>query len=243
MIPLLAAGLLLTYMLVKSNEDKSNPVQPPPVVQEPVTDEATRKRKRDSETSGSGKVRKTDLVYSAGFTADDGDDDVIETVPDKKKIDAAKMDEFVFIRDKIYFYRVKGDGKCLFRAIVAALYYMQGNVVDMLLPEQTTKANDLRKQIVTYMENNPEKFENALEKDESFKKYCDEMMNLNAMGGHTEVCAFHIMTGIQIDVYHLENETLTIMQSINEHCKDGVKDVVRLFYNDKDHWDMLYVTE
>jgi hypothetical protein len=33
------------------------------------------------------------------------------------------------------------------------------------------------------------------------------------------------------------------MQSINEHCKDGVNDVVRLFYNGKDHWDMLYVTE
>jgi hypothetical protein len=244
--PLLAAGLLLTYMLVKSNEDKSNPVQPPPVVPNPVQPPpvvATKKRALETSPEASEKKKKTDLVYSAGFTADDGDDDVIETVPDKKKIDAAKMDEFVFIRDKIYFYRVKSDGKCLFRAIVAAMYYMQGNVVDMLLPEQTTKANDLRKQIVTFMFNNPEKFENALEKDESFKKYCDEMMNLNAMGGHTEVCAFHIMTGIQIDVYHLENETLTIMQSINEHCKDGVKDVVRLFYNGKDHWDMLYVTE
>jgi hypothetical protein len=233
-LPLLAAGLLLTYMLVKSNEDKPNPVQPPPVV-------STKKRALETSPEASEKKKKTDLVYSAGFTADDKEDN--ENVTDKKKIDAAKMDEFVFIRDKIYFYRVKSDGKCLFRAIVAALYYMQGNVIDLLLKDETMKANDLRTQIVTFMLNNPEKFENAPEKDESFKKYCNEMMNLNAMGGHTEVCAFHIMTGIQIDVYHLENETLTIMQSINEHCKDDVKDVVRLFYNDEDHWDMLYVTE
>jgi hypothetical protein len=229
-------------MLVKSNEDKSNPVQPPPVV-------TTKKRALETSPEASEKKKKTDLVYSAGFTADDDEKEDTENVPDKKndadkkKIGAAKMDEFFFIRDKIYFYRVKSDGKCLFRAIVAALYYMQGNVVDLLLTEQTTKANDLRKQIVTFMFNNPEKFENAPEKDESFKKYCNEMMNLNAMGGHTEVCAFHIMTGMQIDVYHLENETLTIMQSINEHCKDDVKDVVRLFYNGKDHWDMLYVTK
>jgi hypothetical protein len=236
--PLLVAGFLLTYMLVKSNEDKPaqppavvpNPA-PPSVVQEPVTDEVTKKRKRESE----------DLVYSTRFTGDGDKKEDTENVSDKKKIDTAKMDEFVFIRDKIYFYRVRGGGKCLFRAIVAAQHYMQDNVVE--LSDQTTKANDLRQKIVTFMFNNPGKFQNALEKDESFNKYCKEMMNLNAMGGHTEVCAFHIMTGIQIDVYHLENETLTIMQSINEHCKDGVNDVVRLFYNGKDHWDMLYVTE
>jgi hypothetical protein len=242
--PLLVAGGYLLYKLVENVDTKKRALEKAsPETSEKKAAPKTSEKKQKTEVD-------QDLVYSARFTADDDEKEDNENVPDKKKIDtdkkkidAAKMDQFVFIRDKIYFYRVKGDGKCLFRAIVAALYYMQDNVVDLLLSEQTTKANDLRKQIVTFMFNNPEKFENAPEKDESFKKYCDEMMNLNAMGGHTEVCAFHIMTGIQIDVYHLENETLTIMQSINEHCKDDVKDVVRLFYNGKDHWDMLYVTE
>jgi len=245
--PLLAAGFLLTYMLVKSNEDK--PAQPPPVVpntvpppvvQEPVTDEVTKKRKRESE----------DLVYSKRFTGDGDKKEDTKNVSDKKnidadkkKIDAAKMDQFVLIRDKIFFYRVRADGRCLFRAIVAALHYMQGNVVEMLLPEQTKKADDLRKQIVTFMINNPDKFENTHEEGECLEEYCEEMMEPMTHGTYSEVCAFHFMKGMQVEVYHLENDSLKIMHCINDHCKAGVDDVIRLFYNGKDHWDMLYVTE
>jgi len=246
-LPLLAAGFFLTYMLVKSNEDKPNPVQPPPVmpnpvqpppvVQEPVTDEVTKKRKRESE----------DLVYSKRFTGDGDKKEDTKNVSDKKNIEKkildAKCDQFVEISDKMFFYRVRGDGKCLFRAIVAALHYMQDNVADMLLPEQTKKADDLRKQIVTFMLNNPDKFENTPEEGECLEDYCEEMMEPKTYGTYSEVCAFHFMKGMQVEVYHLENDSLKIMHCIKDHCKAGVDDVIRLFYNDKDHWDMLYVTE
>jgi hypothetical protein len=244
-VPLWAAGFLLTYMIVKSNEDK--PVQPsPPVVQEPVTDEVTKKRKRAE-----------DLVYSTGFTGDGDKKQDTKNDPDKKKIDVdkkkidvdkkkidnAKMDQFVEISDKMFFYRVRADGRCLFRAIVAALYYMQGNEVEMLLSEQTKQADDLRKQIVTFMINNADKFENTHEEGECLEEYCEEMMEPKTHGTYSEVCAFHFMKGMQVEVYHLENDSLKIMHCINDHCKAGVDDVIRLFYNGKDHWDMLYVTE
>ena len=47
---------------------------------------------------------------------------------------------------------------------------------------------------------------------------------------------------MQVEVYHLENDSLKIMHCIKDHCKAGVDDVIRLFYNGKDHWDMLHFT-
>jgi hypothetical protein len=259
--PLLVAGFLLTYVLVKSNEDKSNPVQSPPVVPNPVKPPpvvATKKRALETSPEASEKKKKTevDLVHCTRFTT--ADDDAVEVTPvvvtvddvnkdnnpiviDKSKILKAKCDQFVQISDNMFFYRVRRDGKCLFRAIVAAMYYMQDNVVE--LSDSTTKANDLRQKIVSFMLDNPKKFENAVTDAESLKKYCEDMMEPNEWGGFSEVFAIHVMTGMQVDIYHLVNDSLTIFESFKDHGKAGVKDVIRLFYNGKDHWDMIYMTQ
>jgi hypothetical protein len=224
-------------------------VKPTPAVLDSVKTPLTNKRKTEDKDHTKKRRRTRDLVHAKNF--DSSSDEEEEDPPNKepvakapgmvkKIINTAKCDEFVKIDENKYFYNVRGDGKCLFRAIVAALYYIQGNVVEMLLPEQTKKADDLRKQIVTFMLNNPDKFENTPEEGECLEDYCEEMMEPKTYGTYSEVCAFHFMTGMQVEVYHLENDSLKIMHCINDHCKAGVDDVIRLFYNGKDHWDMLY---
>jgi hypothetical protein len=230
-----------------------NTVQPKPEPKPAVLDSGkappTKKRKARDEDHTKKRRKTRDLVHAKNF--DSSSDEEEEDPPNKepvakapgmvkKIIDTAKCDEFVEISDKIYFYRVRGDGKCLFRAIVAALHFLTS--ADEL-DDEVKKANDLREQIVTFMLKNPEKFENGITDAESLKKYCDKMMKPLAWGSYTEVCAFHFMTGIQVDIYHLKNDSLTIMHSIKDHCKTGVDDVIRLFYNGIDHWDMIYMIE
>jgi len=227
-----------------------NTVQPKPEPKPAVPDSGkappTKKRKTE-DMDHTKKRRKTrDLVHAKNFdsSSDEEEEDPPKEEPVakapgmvKKIIDTAKCDEFVEISDKIYFYRVRGDGKCLFRAIVAALHFLTSAEK---LEQETKKADNLRKQIVTFMLNNPEKFENAIADAESLEKYCKDMMKPKEWGSFSEVFAIHVMTGIQVDMYHLENDSLKIMQSFKNQCKAGVDDVIRLFYNGKDHWDMLY---
>jgi hypothetical protein len=250
LVVLMGVGLgVVLYKLSQEAPKTPDPtVKPTPAVTDSGTAPPTKKRKARDEDHTKKRRRTRDLVHAKNF--DSSSDEEEEDPPNKepvakapgmvkKIIDTAKCDEFVEISDKIYFYRVRGDGKCLFRAIVAALHFLTSTEE---LDDEVKKANDLREQIVTFMLNNPEKFENAITDAESLKKYCKDMMKPKEWGGFSEVFAIHLMTGIQVDMYHLENDSLAIMQSFNNHCKAGVDDVIRLFYNGKDHWNMLYFT-
>jgi hypothetical protein len=243
-------GVVLYKLSQETPETPDPTVKPTPAVTDSGKAPPTQKRKTEDEDHTKKRRRTRDLVHAKSFDSSDEEEEdppnkePVAKAPGmiKKIINTAKNNEFVKIDENKYFSSVRGDGKCLFRAIVAALYYIQGNVVEMLLPEQTKKANDLRKQIVTFMLNNPDKFENTPEEGECLEEYCEEMMEPKTYGTYSEVCAFHFMTGMQVEVYHLENDSLKIMHCIKDHCKADVDDVIRLLYNGKDHWDMLYFT-
>jgi hypothetical protein len=222
--------------------------EPKPAVLDSGKTPLTNKRKTEDKDHTKKRRKTRDLVHARSFdsSSDEEEEDPPNEEPVDKKpginekiIKTAKCNDFVEISDKIYFYRVRADGRCLFRAIVAALHFLTS---DEKLEQETKKADNLRKNIVTFMLNNPEKFENAITDAESLEKYCEDMMKPNEWGGFSELFAIHVMTGMQVDMYHLENDSLTIMQSYNNHCNSGVDDVIRLFYNGKDHWDMLYFT-
>jgi len=246
----LVMGVGLGAVLYKlSQEAPKTPdptVKPTPAVPDSGKAPLTNKRKTEDKDHTKKKRRTRDLVHAKNFdsSSDEEEEDPPKEEPVDKKpginekfIKTAKCDEFVQISDKIYFYRVRADGKCLFRAIVAALHFL---ISAEKLEQETKKADNLRKNIVTFMLNNPEKFENAIADAESLEKYCEDMIKPNEWGSFSEVFAIHVMTGMQVDMYHLENDSLTIFQSFSNHCKAGVDDVIRLFYNGNDHWNMLY---
>lgn len=220
--------------------------EPKPAVLDSGKTPLTNKRKTEDKDHTKKKRKTRDLVHAKNF--DSSSDEEEEDPPNKepvakapgmvkKIINTAKNNEFVKIDEKKYFYSVRADGRCLFRAIVAAMHFLNS---EEKLDEETEKADDLRNQIVTFMLNNPDKFGNTPEESECLEEYCEEMMMPKTHGRYSEVCAFHFMKGMQVEVYHLENDSLKIMHCINDHCKPGVDDVIRLFYNGKDHWDMLY---
>jgi hypothetical protein len=236
------------YKLSQETPETPDPtVKPTPAVTDSGTAPPTKKHKTEDKDHTKKRRRTRDLVHAKSFdSSDEEEEDPPNEEPVDKKpginekiIKTAKCNDFLQISDKIYFYRVWGGGKCLFRAIVAALHFLTSAEK---LEQETKKADDLRKQIVTFMINNPEKFENTPEEGECLEKYCEEMMDPKTYGTYSEVCAFHFMTGMQVEVYHLENDSLKIMHCIKDHCKAGVDDVIRLFYNGKDHWDMLHFT-
>ena len=242
---LFAAGVL--YAVYQVDQQSKTVLVP----QQPVHEDDRPKKK--------GKYTQRDLAFKASFSDDDEDDDedYEPSTADKKRKrtpattqggtkqtkpkrdpnpNLTKVDQWKKIREDLYVSNVKGDGACLFRAIVKALWFSVTPDKILLSDHEDKLAADLRKQIVGYIRKNPKEFDNGTLMIENtpmtVKDYCNAMAKPNTWGGQIEIAAYCNMSNKRVNVWMYEKYTMTHI--VEGDSKTG--DTIDVYWNKKNHY-------
>ncbi|XP_010517086.1 PREDICTED: OTU domain-containing protein At3g57810 [Camelina sativa] len=165
--------------------------------------------------------------------------------PAKKKVEQYAVD------------RVKGDGRCLFRALVKGMAFNKG--VTLNPTRERDDADELRMAVKEVICNDPkerEKYKEALVAiavDESLKRYCQRIGRHDFWGGESELLVLSKLCKQPIIVYIPEHEHgrggyasgFIPIQEYGAEFRGGWgkgktnKNVVRLLYSGRNHYDLL----
>ena len=186
-------------------------------------------------TSTTIKKRKTNIEVPKNFDTNSefdvkdyvdnmlikiGESDTLDEVEKQKQ----KMDEdfHIHIKDVLGYdvLHIKGDGNCLFRAIGFQL-------------NPSKDHSDVRLQVVDYMENNKDRFENFMEDNMNFEEYIDRMKLIGTWGGEVEVVAASEVFGVRISIFCPLSHNFYNGDPKHEKCK------VILSYHGNNHYNVL----
>ncbi|KAJ8476692.1 hypothetical protein OPV22_020419 [Ensete ventricosum] len=152
--------------------------------------------------------------------------------------------------------KVKGDGRCMFRALVKGMANNKGLVLNSR--QEMDDADDLRmavKEVICDSETERPQYEEALiaiTVDESLKQYCQRIERSNFWGGESELLVLSKLCQQPIIVYIPEHEHthgawgnrfIPITQYGSEFGKKSrngkLRAPVRLLYSGRNHYDLL----
>eukprot|EP00250_Pteridium_aquilinum_P011398 c20038_g1_i2 orf=187-870(+) len=154
--------------------------------------------------------------------------------------------------------KVKGDGRCMFRALALGRAFNEGHRLST--NEEQNQADDLRmkvKDALCSCEKNRQKYEEALIAitiDESLKRYCERIRYPGFWGGESELLVLSRMYKQPIIVYIPEHETKrsgslwgTGFIPIAEYGLEFLKATkeaaackpIRLLFSGSNHYDLL----
>ncbi|AEC09481.1 putative OTU domain, papain-like cysteine peptidase superfamily, ubiquitin thioesterase OTU1 [Arabidopsis thaliana] len=154
--------------------------------------------------------------------------------------------------------RVKGDGRCLFRALVKGMAFNKG--ITLNPQRERDDADELRMAVKEVICNDPkerEKYKEALVAitvDESLKRFCQRIGRHDFWGGESELLVLSKLCKQPIIVYIPEHEHgrgggygpgFIPIQEYGSEFRGGWgkgktnKNVVRLLYSGRNHYDLL----
>jgi len=165
---------------------------------------------------------------------------VEEHKPKRTKTDSnpnlAKVDQWKKIREDFYVSDVKGDGKCLFKALVKALWFTETPDKMLLSTHEEKLAADLRNKIVGYIRKNSKEFKDITfmikNKTMSRKAYLTAMAKPSTWGGQIEIAAYCNMNNKRVNIWIYKNKRMTCMVE-GESNTGGTIDV---YWNGKNHY-------
>ncbi|THU50011.1 hypothetical protein C4D60_Mb06t15590 [Musa balbisiana] len=160
------------------------------------------------------------------------------------------------LRQDRLLLKVKGDGRCMFRALVKGMANNKGLVLNPR--QETDEADDLRmavKEVICDGETERPQYEEALiaiTVDESLKRYCQRIERSDFWGGESELLVLSKLCQQPIIVYIPEHEHthgtwgngfIPITQYGSEFGKKlrngKQKAPVRLLFSGRNHYDLL----
>eukprot|EP00898_Chlorokybus_atmophyticus_P001220 jgi/Chlat1/2099/Chrsp17S02701 len=172
---------------------------------------------------------------------------------------ATKLADAPRIPEHYQVVRVRGDGRCMFRAMVLGLAANKGQVVNSY--DEEKDADELRIAVVDALCRNDKRrkdFEEAIMAvtvEEPLIKYCNRLIKPSFWGGEAELLVLSRMLKMPIIVYlpagkrgvqtraSLKSGYLPIQVYGREYLepKEGKKEKkpVRLLYNGENHYDLL----
>ncbi|KAL1210040.1 OVARIAN TUMOR DOMAIN-containing deubiquitinating enzyme 3 [Cardamine amara subsp. amara] len=153
--------------------------------------------------------------------------------------------------------RVKGDGRCLFRALVKGMAFNKGLTLNPR--RERDDADELRMAVKEVICNDPKEREMykealvAITVDESLKRYCQRIGRHDFWGGESELLVLSKLCKQPIIVYIPEHEHgrggfgsgFIPIQEYGSEFRGGWgkgktnKNVVRLLYSGRNHYDLL----
>ena len=165
---------------------------------------------------------------------------VEEHKPKRAKTDPnpnlATKDQWKKIREDLYVSDVEGDGNCLFRALVKALWFTETPDKILLFDYENKLAADLRNKIVGYIHKNSKEFKDITfmikNKTMSRKAYLTAMAEPSTWGGQIEIAAYCNMNNKRVNIWIYKNKTMTCMVE-GESNTGGTIDV---YWNGKTHY-------
>jgi len=149
--------------------------------------------------------------------------------------------------------RIKGDGKCMFRALALGLARNQGRVLPP--PVEQKEADNLRMAVAEALcrtEKRRKQFGRAvraLQQEDTLKSYCKRLASPSFWGGEPEMMVLSDMLKVPIYVYLSESEYgggqgYSCIQKFGEEYRKGGKGgkgrrPVRLLFTGNNHFDLL----
>ena len=146
--------------------------------------------------------------------------------------------------------RIKGDGKCMFRALALGLARNQGRVLPP--PVEQKEADNLRMAVAEALcrtEKRRKQFGRAvraLQQEDTLKSYCKRLASPSFWGGEPEMMVLSDMLKVPIYVYLSESEYgggqgYSCIQKFGEQYRKGGKGrrPVRLLFTGNNHFDLL----
>ncbi|ETP46319.1 hypothetical protein F442_07413 [Phytophthora nicotianae P10297] len=121
-------------------------------------------------------------------------------------------------------HEVEADGNCLFRALGDQLYGDQH------------QHEEVRKKIVSYLEQHRDDFEPFMEDEEKFEKYCERMREDGTWGGNQELYAAARLFQVYV-VVHQDQPSARIMVIECDRLKPTR--FVHVAYHGEDHYDSV----
>eukprot|EP00741_Cyanophora_paradoxa_P009239 tig00001416_g8949.t1 len=141
-------------------------------------------------------------------------------------------------REPCFAYRVKrmrGDGRCMFRAIAQGAAQAEGRSID-----ETREADRLRREVADRMPRYRKVFEKYRVIEEPFDKYIYRLRNPSYWGGEPELIVLADLLKKQIYVYIQESAPIGEFINIQQY---GVQyenaPIIRILYNGSNHYDLL----
>lgn len=130
---------------------------------------------------------------------------------------------------------MKGDGNCLFRALVDQMHH-----VDPQSPNTTTMVVDnhkqCRAQVCQYIQQHADELQPFLDERESLKKYVDRMSKDGVFGGNMELVAFCRLFAVDAMIYQDDG----IIYRISSGSSSSNRVCLRLAYNHVvEHYDSV----
>lgn len=157
------------------------------------------------------------------------------------------------IEKSLRVIRVRGDGKCMFRAIALGLARNQGRFLGSDAEER--EADNLRLAVAEALCRTPKRRRQfgqaviALEAEDTLKNYCRRIQSPSFWGGEPEMMVLSQMLKVPIFVYLSDSEYggtsgFTVIQKYGEKYRKGTKDSpprrpVRLLFTGGNHFDLL----
>ena len=157
-------------------------------------------------------------------------------------------------RRKGEFYdvvRVRGDGRCMFRALALALANVAGRV--MTSGEEEREADELRLAVAESLCRTPDKRQDfseavmAISYEQGLETYCRRILEPAFWGGEPELLVLSRLIKRPIMVYihasqakNAEGHGFVAIQTYGEEfSKGGKRKPCRLLYNGENHYDLL----
>jgi hypothetical protein len=151
--------------------------------------------------------------------------------------------------------RIKGDGKCMFRAIALGLARNQGRILPSDV--EIKEADNLRMAVAEALcrtDKRRRQFSRAvmaLQQEDTLKNYCKRLASPTFWGGEPEMMVLSDMLKVPIFVYLSDAEyggggsgSFTVIQKFGEKYRKPTKDSkgrrpVRLLFTGNNHFDLL----
>ncbi len=149
--------------------------------------------------------------------------------------------------------KIRGDGKCMFRAIALGLARNQGRFLGA--DAEQREADNLRIAVAEALCRTPKRRRQfgraviALESEDTLKNYCRRIQSPTFWGGEPEMIVLSEMLKVPIFVYLSDSEYggsggFTIIQKYGEKYRKMTKDAparrpVRLLFTGGNHFDLL----
>jgi hypothetical protein len=150
--------------------------------------------------------------------------------------------------------RIKGDGKCMFRAIALGLARNQGRILTSDVEQK--EADNLRMAVAEALcrtDKRRRQFSRAvmaLQQEDTLKNYCKRLRSPTFWGGEPEMMVLSDMLKVPIFVYLSDaeygggNGSFSVIQKFGEKYRKPTKDSkgrrpVRLLFTGNNHFDLL----
>lgn len=132
---------------------------------------------------------------------------------------------------------VRGDGRCLFRALVRCWSMQRGNAI-MNERVERERADDLRQRAVSELRKQRELLDRFFVIEGDFEVYCRKMSSTRTYGGEPELLMLAKILTVPIAVYILRREAY---RQIQVYGKQYRGQPLRILYSDGVHYDALLV--